>query len=89
MLRRRLDFEAVVSCHETLYQNKKESGNSKEQEKSVDAMRLMKQIKNKKLFLDLPGTADIFDGFGKILNEVQQVDILPHERFYNTTKVLD
>ena len=62
---------------------------AKDRERSNDAMRFLKQIKNMKFCLHLSGTADIYNSFGRLVNEVQKVNVLPYERLDNANKVLD
>ena len=85
----RLDYEAVICCLLKIHESCKHSSNMKDQDKSRDALRLLKLIQNKKFCLHLSGTADIYDAFGHFVNEVQQVNILPHERYDNALMVLD
>ena len=52
-------------------------------------MRLLKSVQNKKFCLQLSGTADIYDVFGRFVNVIQKLSVLPHERYDNALKVLD
>ena len=46
-------------------------------------------IQNKRVCVHLSGIADVYAVFGTLVNVVQKVNILPHERYNNFVKVLD
>ena len=77
----RQDFQIIVQCLEKIIKDHQNSGIAKEREKSDDASRILKKIRNKKFTLELSGISDIYNIFGKVVNTCQIVDILPHERF--------
>ena len=85
----RLDYEAIVAALEKLHDLNKHSSDSKDQEHSRDAQRILNQIRNKQFCLHLSGLSDVYDLFGIFVNEVQKVNVLPHERYDNALKVLD
>ncbi len=85
----RTDYEAVILCLIKIQEYFKRSSNSKDQEKRNDATRLLGFIQNKRFCMHLSGLADVYDMFGMFVNVVQKVNVLPHERYDNSIKVLD
>ena len=85
----RLDYEAIVAALEKLHDLNKHSSDSKDQEHSRDAQRILSQIRNKQFCLHLSGLSDVYDLFGIFVNEVQKVNVLSHERYDNPLQVLD
>ena len=85
----RADYEAVILCLQKIQENYANSSDAKDQEKRNDATRLLNAIRNKRFCIHLSGIADVYDVFGTLVNIVQQVNILPHERYDNFIKVLD
>ena len=85
----RLDFEAVILCLQKIEESFAKSSDSKEVEKRNDAKRLRGAMVNKRFCLHLSGVADVYDIFGVLVNYVQKVNILPHERYDSFLKILD
>ena len=54
-----LDYEAIVAALEKLHDLNKHSSDSKDQEHSRDAQRILSQIRNKQFCLHLSGLSDI------------------------------
>ena len=52
-------------------------------------MRLLKSIKNKEHCLRLSGLSDSYDCFGKFVNVLQKIDVLPKQRYDDSMKILD
>ena len=60
----------------------KRDGDSKDRQKAADAEKLMNSIYNVKFVLTLSAITDIiYDKYGELVNVVQKVNYLPHERF--------
>ena len=76
----RKDYCAIVQCIENT-KTEMRKGNSKERQKAADAEKLMNSICNVKFVLTLSGIIDIYDKYGELINIVQKVNSLPHERF--------
>ena len=84
----RLDYEAIVAALEKLHKFSMNSCNAKAQEHSRDALRMLNLIRNKQFCLHLSGLSDIYDLFGLFVNEIQKVNVLPHERYDNARSIL-
>ena len=76
----RQDYCAIVQCLE-MTKTEKRDGDSKDRQKAADAEKLMKSICNVKFVLTLSAITDIYDKYGELVNVVQKVNYLPHERF--------
>ena len=74
------DFHPVVQSLLSIEKDLDGKGGAQNQEKLSDARRLIKAIYNKDFALKLSGISDLYDIFGRLANEVQTVDLLPHER---------
>ena len=85
----RADYEAIIQCLQKIQDYFRHSSDSKDKEKRNDAKRLLNVTQNKRFSLHLSGLADIYDMFGLFVNIVQKVNVLPHERYDDSMKVLD
>ena len=85
----RADYEAIVACLIKIQETFRNSSDSKDQEKRNDATRLLDLIRNKRFCVHLSGLSDIYNIFGTFVNVVQKVNVLPHERYDSSIKVLD
>ncbi len=56
-------------------------GDSKERQKAADAEKFMNSICNVTFILMLSGITDIYEKYGELVNVLQKVNSLPHERF--------
>ena len=74
------DFHPVVKSLLSIEKDLDGKGGAQNQKKLSDARRLIKAIYNKDFALKLSGISDLYDIFGRLANEVQTVDLLPHER---------
>ena len=75
------DYCAIVQCLE-MTKTEKRDGDSKDRQKAADAEKLMNSICNVKFVLTLSAITDIiYDKYGELVNVVQKVNYLPHERF--------
>lgn len=77
----REDFAAVIQCLHTIERDLENQPSTQNREKLADARRILKSIKNKQFGLELSGISDAYDQFGKLVNVVQKVDLLPFERY--------
>ena len=75
----RKDFTAIIQCMERT-KTEMRDGNSREMQKATEAEKPMRSIHNVKFVLTLSGLIDIYDKYGELINAVQIVNSLPHER---------
>ena len=85
----RLDFEAVILSLQKIHESFGNSSDAKDVEKKNNAKRLLDVMLNKRFCLHLSGIADVYDMFGALVNVVQKVNILAHERYDNFVKIVD
>ena len=76
----RQDYCAIVQRLE-MTKTEKRDGDSKDRQKAADAEKLMNSICNVKFVLS--AITDIYDKYGELVNVVQKVSYLPHQRFDN------
>ena len=76
----RADFYPVVQSLLSIEKDLEGKSGAQNKEKLDDARRLIKAINCKDFALKLSGISDLYDVFGRLANEVQTVDLLPHER---------
>lgn len=76
----REDFKAIITVFEKR-QVEAINGDYLEREKATNANIQMNKILNSKFCLRLSGLCDIYDQCSKIISILQEVDILPHERY--------
>lgn len=77
----RLDFAAVITCLLKFERDLENSTTTQNRDKLADVRRLLKLINNKQFTMELSGISDLYDQFGKLVNIVQQVNLLPWERY--------
>ena len=73
------DLKPVISCLEAT-QIKAIDGNAKDRQKGSEAAALSAKISNAKFLFRLSCLADLYNQYGVIVNIVQTVNLLPHER---------
>ena len=78
----REDFKALITVLEER-QEEAINGDYLQREKGTNANIQMNKIYNIKFCLRLSGLCDLYDQFSKIICILQEVDILPHERYNN------
>ena len=75
------DIKMILSCLDKEHQDSRKDGaTTKERKKGSDAAALKGKIHNMKFMLRLSGEADIYNQYGIIINILQSVNLLPHER---------
>lgn len=73
------DLGSVISCLQNV-QMEAIAGDAKKRQKGSDAAALSSSILNVKFLLCLTGLANIYSQYGILVNKVQEVNLLPHER---------
>ena len=73
------DLEPVISCLQNT-QMEAIAGDAKKRQNGSDAAALSSSILNAKFLLRLTGLANIYSQYGFLVNKVQEVNLLPHER---------
>ena len=73
------DLKPVISCLKAT-QIKAIDGNAKDRQKGSEAAALSAKISNAKFLFRLSCLADLYNQYGVIVNIVQTVNLLPHER---------
>lgn len=76
----RKDYAAIVHCLERT-KTEMRDGDSRSRQKAAEAEKLLNSICNVKFVLILSGLIDLCDRYGELINVVQKVNSLPHERF--------
>ena len=84
----RKNLAAIIQCLERT-KTEMRDGNSKDREKAAEAEKFMHSICNFKFVLTLSSLIDIYDKYGELINVIQKVNSLPHERYDSFTHVCD
>ena len=79
----RKNFTAFIQCLERT-KTEMRDGNSKDRERA--AKKFMHSICNFKFVLTLSSLIDIYDKYGELINVIQKVNSLPHERYDSFTQ---
>ena len=69
--------------------SKERSSNSRDRAKAEECRTILRKIDSWVFTLTLSGCSDIYDMFGTLTNTLQEVDILPFERYDRAKRVID
>ena len=76
------DMQAITSClEEKKIEAAQDPTNAAKRKGSDEAKQLLGKVLNARFLLTLSGCADIYSQYGVIVNVVQQVSLLPHQRY--------